>query len=517
MIDFDVKLPFRMHAGKPAEVIHRRHIYQFRKQGDGYCPYKLYAPKDRLLPFQIFIPISEGADMGDMDINDMFFYNCNGSYHSELGDYANLYNEFELKQEYGVGVWIIYKGQNPITAMNFAGGYYYFVIQLNNNNGREVISELFYVPCDNDFAKLVKFEFWNTCDFANVIYQTGFKNYCYFDTTLLKKEPTIEETGFENGFGEFQLTSSRMINTYKFQEIVPEFLVDALVFMKMHNEIHITIPEVNQTSKFAVKKIGQGWDNDGMLCDVTLELEQEQRLYKGSCCENKIFSALVPPLAVANVLKMDLDNINYEGTAGWVVNGSNNTNFSLLSNDIGYGITVQSVGSFPTTAGGQVILYANGTFKYLKPLAYWAQGSQPFVDTFSYTIVDAYGATSTTVVTLNFDFIHPVNNSVQCNPPVGVSPSVTGNLLSNDHIPISYNIFPTIYHEGLPIVSNKITHYSANPNCIGNYIEIDIYSGQFTYYNVANVNSNFIFDVFYYRIWKSVGFLTTTAQIIIAF
>lgn len=508
MINFEQKLPFRVHVGQPFENNVGRHIYQFRKLGKEYCPFKLYAPKDRFLPFQVFIPITEGATIDDADINDLFIFDCNGAYVTEMGNLPNLYSEFEIKQVYGEGIWFIYKGNNPIVGLNFSSGYYYFNLKTTNN--REIYSELFYVDCNIDYSRFLKVEYWNTCDFANIIYQTGYKNRFYLDTTLLKGTPTIEETGFENGYGEFQMTSSRYVDNYALNYLVTEYMVHALLLMKSHDEIHITVPETGQTGKFEVKKPNVNWDDGAVYAEITLELEQEQRIYKGSCCENKIFSSVLKPLAVNNTYKMDLNKYD---VIEWV-NDYNNNHVSILNNDIGYGKSVKpsSVGTFATAQGGTIQIFANGTFKYEKPQQYQAQGSAPFTDSINYTMQDAYGTSSTATITFNFDFIAPVADRKKC-----VGSQVTFNILTNDFLPVSYNINPIIYAGSNPVVNQKITLYSANPQTLGNYIEIDIYTGVTTYHNVLGISSAMIFDLFTYRIYTSPGNLSASVKILITF
>lgn len=509
MINFEQKLPFRVHVGQPLETNVGRHIYQFRKQGKGYCPFKLYSPNDRLLPFQIFIPVTEGATLDDYDINDIVFYNCDGTQHSVLSDYPGLENDIEKMQVFGEGIWFIYKGTAPITNMNFPSGYYYF--QFQTANSRDIFSELFYVDCNLDYKRLLKIEFWNSCDFSNIIYQTGYKNYFYLDTTLLKGVPSIDETGFENGYGEFQLTSSRYVDNYILDCLVTEYLVHALFLMKSHSEIYITSPETGQIGKFDVKKSNVNWDEGGFYEDISLELEQKQLIYKGSCCENKVFSSILKPLAINDVYKMDLNKHNI---LEYAYNAAMGVNQSLLQNDIGYlkSIANSSIGTFTTAQNGTIQIFSDGTFKYLKPAFYQGGGSAPFTDTFSYTMKDFYGDTSTAFITLEFDFIHSVADTVLCS-----GSQVTFNVLTNDFRPISYPFIPAIHHQNLAVVSNKITIYSTNPQTIGNYLEIDLYTGISTYYNVINITSSLIFDSFTYQIFRQIGLLAPPSQILITF
>ena len=109
MINFEQKLPFRMHTGTMSEssaTVLNKQFFR-RWYGVGSAPFKLFTKPDRFLPFQIFIPvdIEGGASPTDLDITNFAVYDCNGNVAWEF-DYS-----FEMPSEYhqvfGVGVWYL--------------------------------------------------------------------------------------------------------------------------------------------------------------------------------------------------------------------------------------------------------------------------------------------------------------------------------------------------------------------------------------------------------------------------
>ena len=99
---------------------------------------------------------------------------------------------------------------------------------------------------------------------------------------------------------------------------------------------------------------------------------------------------------------------------------------SVLSNDVGTGLTVTSY-SPTTTQGGTVTVNPDGTYLYNPPSGFSG------TDTFTYTITDEFGNTSSTTVTIT---VNPTAVPPVANPDYGITqkniPLVTGSVLDND-------------------------------------------------------------------------------------
>lgn len=71
--------------------------------------------------------------------------------------------------------------------------------------------------------------------------------------------------------------------------------------------------------------------------------------------------------------------------------------FNVLSNDLGAGRKVTTIGKIATTQGGEVTMKSNGVFCYTKPVA-----CSKLSDSFTYTAINKYKQTDNAKVTLKF-------------------------------------------------------------------------------------------------------------------
>jgi hypothetical protein len=90
----------------------------------------------------------------------------------------------------------------------------------------------------------IKISWRNSCDFAGFLYKYGYQNEVYFDTDLGVPEYQRDEEGVENGDGEFIPTFQKLKKIYQLETgKVPEFFLDALQLMPLHDEVYITTKE----------------------------------------------------------------------------------------------------------------------------------------------------------------------------------------------------------------------------------------------------------------------------------
>ncbi len=499
MINFEQKLPFRMHTGTMSEssaTVLNKQFFR-RWYGVNSAPFKLFTKPDRFLSFQIFIPvdIEGGASPTDLDITNFAVYDCNGNVAWEF-DYS-FEMPFEYHQVFGVGVWWVYKGE-PIEGMELTGGYYYF--ELITGTDRKIISEMFYVPNnESEWNNLIKIEFWNGCDVGNVIYQTGYKNHFWLDTTLLKNAPTVEETGFENGFGEFQLELARYIDNYSLNDYVPEYIFNAFLFMQLNDNVHLTLAETKQKGKMRVKKVAPSWDNTGIYCEINVDFEQEMRMIKGACCQNLTFTSIVHLVAVADMFMLDA---NLYSTLELVT-------ANLMTNDLGDPSKFVQTGIMSTTLGGSVQKYSDGTFKYSKP----SGEPTPFIDTFNYTIEDEFGTTSTSSVQLKVDITTPIPDHFYVfAETLEQTNGLPMNVLTNDFIPVTYSYSPKIVYTGGTLIGGQEKLFDLDGS--GNYILLHLTTGEVKAFNPAGkVPFTDPPDRYNYSLFDFGGLPTATAEI----
>jgi len=97
---------------------------------------------------------------------------------------------------------------------------------------------------------LLKIEYSNTHDLIDkvagdisgrVLYQNGYSNSVYLDVDVKEPKYPILEDGKDNGDKEFIPTFLKWEKRYVFTDYLPEFLVDALTLIPIHNSIWITL------------------------------------------------------------------------------------------------------------------------------------------------------------------------------------------------------------------------------------------------------------------------------------
>ena len=467
MIDFENKLPFRIYAGlegQTAQFVREMH-YKRRPIGELAGDFKLYSPNDRFLPFQIRLPVTEGAWFDDLLIDDWFLYKCDGTLAIDFSvSSPTAFNQISIDTVYDDGIYYTYKGDSSLGIGNLQGGHYYFEMHIANDNNRVFVSEVFYVPYSvSEYSELTLIETWNSCDIPEVLYQKGFKNRFYLEGRMLLNDPEIEEDGYENGAKEFIPTLIKYTDKYNFQAVVPEYIYHALLFIRMHDNFWITEPTTLRKGKFTAKKIKADWDNGGKICMVDVELEQKRRIVKGGCCENKTLSGLQVIKAFDKSFKIDIQTTPAPLTLP-----------SVLIGAFGQGVTVITTGTITTSAGNIIQMNSNGIFTYSAPF--------PFIgsETFSYTIKDQYNQQSTATVVITNGLFAANDNVMQIttnSPTVHTIPTtgllaLVANVLIDDFIPFN------ITDPSNPIVgTGQFIMVQDNQTGV-NFIEINRYTGQ---------------------------------------
>lgn len=275
MINKETYLPLRIYTGTNLIDIKKRQ-YANRRQANGKQLYKVVSPMNNILPFQFSMGY---IDEKSLSIVSWTLYNEKGAFIKSLPIQSISAYKSELNK-----VFFIWKSEDASLGLNLSGGHYYFTIRFSDS--QIAVSEIFFVDCENSVDRFLKVEFWNSCDFIDVLYKTGYKNRIYLDGALLKNAPTVEETGNENGLGEFITTSVKMFDNYKLQVYVPEFIYQSIVFAMMNDNVWLTHPDTKESGLFKIKKISESWDDYGYMVELNVELTQERLIYRSGCCEN---------------------------------------------------------------------------------------------------------------------------------------------------------------------------------------------------------------------------------------
>lgn len=145
--------------------------------------------------------------------------------------------------------------------------------------------------------KYLKFEYWNECDLGNIYYQGGQKFMFYLDADV--GEPLHEdiEEGQENGDGDFIPTYRRQIKRYRIRTgLIPDFLIDAMQRMKLHDNIELTF-KTGEIEKIYNVDIETEWQFEKYAWQgtVTMTFDMDESITVGACCENLVVGEVTPP------------------------------------------------------------------------------------------------------------------------------------------------------------------------------------------------------------------------------
>lgn len=135
----------------------------------------------------------------------------------------------------------------------------------------------------------IKIEWGNSCDIGNTLYEQGFTNSIYFDTIIgLPKTNHLTEAN-ENGAGELITTFQRRTKTFQFEVFIPEYVVDALQDIRLHNRIRIIqldpliVYEVVDNTTFSVET---NFEFAGCFADTIVTFTAREVIVKTGCCTN---------------------------------------------------------------------------------------------------------------------------------------------------------------------------------------------------------------------------------------
>lgn len=196
--------------------------------------YKLLAPLDKLLPFQIMrtktgVSVSTAWSIIIYDQDDNAVTANIISSFIDAGLYVKTSEYFDCDV-------IVFPGTVPLN-LGLASGIYYLKI---SDGTYTWYSDLITLT---DVAKCVKIEWWDDVDFimdnGAIAYDRSFKNTVYLDTDIGKPKYGYEEEGDTRDglfFAEKQLSEK----VYTFVFIAPEYLCDATRLIRLSDHVTVT-------------------------------------------------------------------------------------------------------------------------------------------------------------------------------------------------------------------------------------------------------------------------------------
>jgi len=136
--------------------------------------------------------------------------------------------------------------------------------------------------------KYLKFEYWNTCDLGNIYYQAGQHFIFYLDADIYEPFHEEVEDGQENGDGTFIPTYRKGIKRYRIRtSLVPDYLIDAMQRMKLHDNIELTF-KTGEVEQIYNVDIEPEWVFEKRLWQalVTITFDMDEKVIVSGCCDN---------------------------------------------------------------------------------------------------------------------------------------------------------------------------------------------------------------------------------------
>ena len=197
--------------------------------------YPLVMPSNFIIPFQLLVERkgSEPTKLEDVNIIDA------------TGDEEAVYiisddierSGLEIVENVSENVdAVVYKGYFPLSFPMEVGCYY---MKIDTNNGT-FYSDVFCVKKETE--NLLKIEWWDDeifeMDAGTIVYENGYRNRLYFCAEIGKPEYQFEEE-VEKRDGYVFPIKQISEKTYKFVILAPEYLLDAMRFIRMSDYVVI--------------------------------------------------------------------------------------------------------------------------------------------------------------------------------------------------------------------------------------------------------------------------------------
>lgn len=201
-------------------------------------------------------------------------------------------------------------------------GCYYSMIRDEGGNYyySEVITVDKFIP---EKSPYFIFEWWNSCDMTDVIY-TGtngctYKNRLYLpEAVLTRPNNPIKEEGEEDGNQNFNPTFQKwqkIISLFAYK--VPEYILDALTAVRIHDNIQYTYPirekQLVVDSPVTVKSVEH--DQQPVINDcfynVELKMLLNDQYVDSACCHNVILASKLIGFPIPEVGVEDPENYQY--------------------------------------------------------------------------------------------------------------------------------------------------------------------------------------------------------------
>jgi hypothetical protein len=219
---------------------------------------------------------------------------------------GNISDEIDVVND-GTSAWYIYDAYGNI-ANDLPLGEYYLLLTITDGGDSEIYYSQAFRVCDftlamdesesvgdcefyGDQGDLIMIEWWNECDFDDIIYQYEFRNRIFFDELVETPRPEITKATSERDsrmFGDYISVKK----FYQLKILVPEFVYDAIIRLPLYGDelsrghVTITLPD-GSCGQLKEINITAEWQDNSCLCHMIVEfLDEEYPVIAGNCCDD---------------------------------------------------------------------------------------------------------------------------------------------------------------------------------------------------------------------------------------
>lgn len=254
-------------------------------------------------------------------------------------------------------------------------GKYYMIITSANNETyySELLTVKDFIPSQSPYTMI---EWKNNCDLSDVIYQPiqdcSFMNRMYVEGELTRSEYPIKEEGEEDGNQNLNITFQKWEKRQSlFVAKSPEFIVDALTAIRLHDTVFITKSirksQFQTLPSFEIEKVEADLSQIFNDCatNVELKLLLKNKIVDVSCCENIPVTGCIP-------CDYEVDGLDILTSDKWYLGDIPDEDFGLFFITV---VLTRSIHSFVTGSplagyqyrlnGDQTTDFTVGTYIYV--------------------------------------------------------------------------------------------------------------------------------------------------------
>lgn len=385
------------------------------------------------------------------------------------------------------------------------GKYFMLMYSLDDSYyASELITVKDFIPSQSPYTMI---EWFNNCDLSDVFYQpvqgSEYFNRMYIDNEITKPIYPFKEEGEEDGnyklnilFQKWEKQVSLMVANS------PEFILDSLTTMRLHDTINITNPlrkkQIEVSAPFEIEKIETELTSIFNDCSTNCELKitLQDKIVDSTCCTNEDLNAcLIPDHIFTEDLKVENGMIFGEPTM-----------FSLPKslyqvNDLVTATSAGMSGTYPIVGTNQLIFGGNITSNFA--IGNWVRLTGIYEGLYLIDDIQYGGVSNETGVTF-------VGLTITVGAVIDMH-KITLTDISTEGLIVQSNSIIYQYQSSVWEIISKITSFTFTPGSPDEFfIQGTTFLGIFVKFEFSTYDANLATTVItiYYKVYTAAQFKT---------